>query len=102
MNGLYGNTGPGALNQDGMNPAAKQTATVYGTPTPSTGLGLPTANQYGPPGTSGTGGTTPGGTAPVTNSLLNSQPPVSQVLAKDPGSASAIPGVSGGTVAAYP
>jgi hypothetical protein len=101
MAGLYGNRGPGALTQDGRIPAGGQGATVYGTPTPGTSLGLPTANQYGPPGTAGTGGTSPGGTAPITTSLLNAQPPVSQVLARDPGPSSASPG-NGGSGGTYP
>ena len=58
--------------------------------------------SVGPPGTSGTGGTAPGGTGPLTNSLLNAQPPVSQVLAKDPSSTSTIPGSNGGPGGSYP
>lgn len=97
MGGLYNNTGPGGLIQDNGNPAAGQNATVYGTPTPGTSLGMPTANRYGPPGTAGTGGTSPGGTAPLTNSLMNAQPSVSQVLAKDPNSPPTPSGANGGT-----
>jgi hypothetical protein len=102
MGNLYGNRGPGAMAQDGMASSGGQGATVYGTPTPGTSLGLPTANQFGPPGTSGTGGSAQGGTGPLTNSLLSAQPPVSQVLARDPGSPSTIPGSNGGPGGSYP
>jgi hypothetical protein len=102
MAGLYGNRGPGALVQDGRMPAAGQGATLYGTPTPGTSLGLPTANQYGPPGTAGTGGASPGGTGAITTSLLNAQPPVSQVLAKDPGASTNVPGSPGSAGGSYP
>jgi hypothetical protein len=102
MPGLYNNTGPGGLSQDGGNPAGGPSATVFGTPTPGTSVGLPTANRYGPPGTSGTGGTMPGGTAPVTNSLLNAQPSTSQVLAKDPSTLSNTPGSTGSPAGSMP
>ncbi|MGC8642670.1 MAG: hypothetical protein ACP5XB_22660, partial [Isosphaeraceae bacterium] len=102
MTGLYNNAGPGGLAQDGANPASAPSATVYGTPTPGNGFALPTANRFGPPGTSGTGGTMPGGTASVTNSLLNAQPSTSQVLAKDPNSPATALGSSGSPGGANP
>jgi hypothetical protein len=85
MAGLFGNRGPGALVQDGRGSSGGSGDVQYGTPTPgSANFGAPTDHQYGPPGTAGTAGTSPGGTAPITNSLLRAQPSVSQVLAKDP------------------
>jgi hypothetical protein len=85
MAGLFGNRAPGALVPDGRGSSGGMADVQYGTPTPgSANLGAPTDHQYGPPGTAGTDGSSPGGTSPIADSLLRSQPPISQVLAKDP------------------
>ncbi|HKM53582.1 MAG TPA: hypothetical protein VJY33_09225 [Isosphaeraceae bacterium] len=100
MSGLYGNRGPASPIQDGRGYDPSVSNVTYGVPVnEATPLGMPTNNSYGPPGTSGTDPSTRG-TGTIANSLLNSMPPVSKVLAKDPDSQ--VPG-SGGTMGgSYP
>lgn len=105
MAGLYNNQGPGAGVQDGKYPTGNSSATVYGTPTPGTSLGVPTDNQYGPPGTAGMAGTSGAalaGPAPGANFLPGAQPTGTRDLARDPGSTSTLPGRNGGPGGTYP
>jgi hypothetical protein len=81
MAGLYGNKGPGALVQDVQSSAAPSAGVTYGIPAPgATNLGAPTDNRYGPPGSSGTDGSSPS----IASSLLKAIPPASKMLEKDP------------------
>jgi len=97
---LYGNKAPGSQVQDGRGNSSAPGDLVLGTPTqgPAT-LGAPTDNRYGPPGTAGTGDSSSSGSSSIGNALLKTMPPVSQVLAKDPG---AIPGSAGSAGGSYP
>jgi hypothetical protein len=96
MSGLYGNRGPASQTDDGRGYDPSVSNVTYGTPVQEASpLGMPTANRYGPPGTSGTDPSSQG-SGTIANSLLNSMPPVSKVLAKDP-EASGSGGTSGGT-----
>jgi hypothetical protein len=98
MSGLYGNRGPASLTDDGRGYDPSLSNVTYGVPVKeATPLGMPTNNSYGPPGTSGTDPSTQG-TGTIANSLLNSMPPVSKVLAKDPQA----PGSGGTSGGSYP
>ncbi|WP_210420455.1 hypothetical protein [Aquisphaera giovannonii] len=100
MSNLYGDRGPGSGSLDGP-PSSRQDA-AFGTPTPgSERMGAPTDHRYGAPGTSGLA-STEGGSAGLTNSLLQSQPTASETLSKDPAASSKIPGSDGGPGGSYP
>jgi hypothetical protein len=67
---------PGRLARDDFRGApGSGDRRVYGTPTPGTlNLGAPTDHHYGPPGTSGTDPTSPGGPSQIAQSLLEPAP----------------------------
>jgi hypothetical protein len=98
MSGLYGNRGPTSPVQDGRGYDPSVSNVTYGVPVNEAApLGMPTNNKYGPPGTSGADPSTQG-TGTIANSLLNSMPPASKVLAKDPEA----PGSGGTSGGSYP
>ena len=98
MSGLYGNRGPASPIQDGRGSDPSVSNVTYGVPVNETApLGMPTDHRYGPPGTSGSDPSNQGSGA-IANSLLNSMPPASKVLAKDP----PMPGSAGTTGGSYP
>ncbi len=81
------NIGPGGMVDDRLaGSASGQTAEpLYGTPTPgSKGVELPTANRYGPPGTSGVDPAGGAGSAEIARSLMDTGQSVSKSLANDP------------------
>lgn len=80
------NIGPGGLTDDRLaGGGTGQTAEpLYGTPTPgSKGVELPTANSYGPPGTSGFDPAGGAGSAEIARSLMDTGQSVSKSLADD-------------------
>ena len=102
MGNLYGNRGPGSMAQDGMASSGGQGgdglrhAHPRNEPRLAHGESIRTAGHLG----NGRIGTRRD--RAVTNSLLGAQPPASQVLAKDPGNTSTIPGSNGGPGGSYP
>jgi hypothetical protein len=74
------NVGPGGMADDPLASSQPQ----YGTPTPgSRGVELPTANRYGPPGTSGLDPAAGGSSSSIANSLMDDGKSVSKALADD-------------------
>lgn len=81
------NIGPGGMTDDRLaGGGTGQTAEpLYGTPTAgSKGVELPTANSYGPPGTSGFDPAGGAGSAEIARSLMDTGQSVSKSLADDP------------------
>jgi hypothetical protein len=100
MAGLYGNKGPGSFAQDVQNSAAPSRDITYGMPAPgATKFGAPTDNRYGAPGTAGTTESSPSGSASLADSMLNSIPPASKMLQKDP---EATPASGASSAGAFP
>jgi hypothetical protein len=86
MNPPY-NMGPGGMTDDRLaGVGGGQTAEpLYGTPTDgSKGVDLPTANAYGPPGTSGFDPRGGAGAADIARSLMDTGQSVSKSLTDDP------------------
>jgi hypothetical protein len=54
---VLGGGAPGSATDPALPPSMGASGSSYGTPTPNGGMGQPTPGLYGPPGTSGIGGT---------------------------------------------
>jgi len=76
------NVGPGGAIDDQF-AAANSSASIYGTPTASDKLPIPTSNQYGAPGSSGLDPTADGGTSALGHALMEPDESTADILKKD-------------------
>jgi hypothetical protein len=78
------NIGPGGMNEGRVAGTGNSSQPTFGTPTPgSKGGRLPTANAFGPPGTSGLDPSAGASSSDIANSLMDSGQSLSKTLADD-------------------
>ncbi len=78
------NIGPGGLMQDRL-AGAGPNASVYGTPTASEKVAMPTENRYGPPGTSGLDPSAGASPSDISKALMDTGESTAKSLGRDLG-----------------